>query len=167
MLVRTAAVLLAGALIAGTAVAGAQRPRADGGRHLLVVPHTPAGKSALERSDARAIARFESFTLVEAAGDDAERLRQAGADRRDDMREVRLGERDVDPARRRSLAAKGTPRRGRAQGLALVQFVGPVKPSWLERVHATGARVVHYAAQNGYVVHGDGRALDELAALVG
>jgi subtilisin-like proprotein convertase family protein len=167
LLVRFAAVLLAGALIAGAAVAGAQRPRADGGRHLLVVPHTPEGESALERSDARAIARYQSFTLVEAASDDAERLRRAGADRRDDMREVRLGERDVDPARRRSLAAKGTPRRGRAQGLALVQFVGPVKPSWLERLRATGVRVVHYAAQNGYVVHGGGQALDALAALVG
>jgi subtilisin-like proprotein convertase family protein len=167
LLVRIAAVLLAGALIAGVAVAGAERPRADGGRHLLVVPITPEGESALERSDARAIARYPAFTLVEAAGDDAEHLRQAGADRRDDMREVRLGERDVDPARRRSLAAKGIPRRGRARGLALVQFVGPVKPSWLERLRATGVRVVHYAAQNGYVVHGDGQALDELAALVG
>ena len=167
MLVRIAAVLLAGALIAGAAVAGAQRPRADGGRHLLVVPHTPEGQGALGRSDARAIARYESFTRVEAAGDDAERLRQAGADRRDDMREVRLGERNVDPARRRSLAAKGTPLRSRVDGLALVQFVGPVKPFWLERLRATGVRVVHYAAQNGYVVHGDGEALDELAALVG
>jgi subtilisin-like proprotein convertase family protein len=167
LLVRITAVLLAGALIASAAVAGAQRPRGDGGRHLLVVPHTPVGKSALERSDARSIARYQSFTLVEAAGEDAERLLDAGADRRDDMRAVRLGERDVDPARRRSLAAKGTPRRGRAQGLALVQFVGPVKPSWLERLRGTGVRVVHYAAQNGYVVHGDGPALDELAALVG
>jgi subtilisin-like proprotein convertase family protein len=167
LLVRIAVVLLGGALIAGGAVAGAQRPRADGGPQLLVVPHTPEGQSALERSDARAIARYQSFTLVDAAGHDAERLRQAGADRRDDMREVRLGARDVDPARRRSLAAKGTPRRGRAPGLALVQFVGPVKPSWLERLRGIGVRVVNYAAQNGYVVHGDGPALDELAALVG
>jgi subtilisin-like proprotein convertase family protein len=167
LLARIAAVLLAGALIAGAAVAGAERPRADGAPHLLVVPHTTEAESTLERNDARVIARYESFTLVEAAGDDAERLRQAGADRRDDMRDVRLGGREVDPAQRRSLAAKGTPRRGRAQGLALVQFVGPVKPAWLERVTATGVRVVHYAAQNGYVVHGAGQALDELAALVG
>jgi subtilisin-like proprotein convertase family protein len=167
LLVRIAAVLLAGALIAGAAVAAAQQPRGDDGRHLLVVPHTPEGEGVLERSAARVIARYRSFTLVEAAEEDTERLRQAGADRRDDMREVRLGERDVDPARRRSLAAKGTPRSGRVQGLALVQFVGPVKPSWLERMLGTGVRVVHYAAQNAYVVHGDGQALDELAGLVG
>ncbi|HEX6651402.1 MAG TPA: Ig-like domain-containing protein [Thermoleophilaceae bacterium] len=167
MLARIAVVLLAGGLIAGVAVAGAARPPADGARHLLVVPHTPEGESALERSDARTIAPYESFTLVEAAGDDAERLREAGADRRDDMREVRLGGREVDPAKRPSLASKGTPRHGRAQGLALVQFAGPVKPAWLERLRDTGVRVVHYAAQNGYVVHGTGQALDELAALVG
>jgi len=167
LLVRVAAVLLAGALIAGGAVAGAERPRADAARHLLVVPHTAEGKGALEQSDARVIARYQAFTVVEATGEDAERLFHAGADGRDDMRDVRLGERDVDPARRRSLAAKGTPRRGRAQGLALVQFVGPVKPAWLERLRGTGVRVVHYAAQNGYVVHGAGQALDELAALVG
>ena len=44
------------------------------GRHLLLVPDTPAGVLALARSDARVVARYRSYSLVEAAGDDAQRL---------------------------------------------------------------------------------------------
>lgn len=51
--------------------------------------------------------------------------------------------------------------------LHLVQFVGPIKAEWLERVEATGASLVHYIANNGYLVWADETArarLDALAA---
>ena len=130
------------------------------------MPATPAGTAALGRTDARTVARYESFSLVEAAGDDVERLRGAGADRRDDMRTVATAAGAIDPAvERASLAAKGAPDRERT--LALVQFVGPPKDAWLERLRATGARLVGYQAENAYVVHARGDAVDRLAALQG
>ena len=49
----------------------------------------------------------------------------------------------------------------------LVQFVGPIKDAWLERLRSTGARIVEYVAQNGYVVHASGAEVDRLAGLVG
>ncbi|MEA2454182.1 MAG: hypothetical protein QOI45_444, partial [Thermoleophilaceae bacterium] len=58
------------------------------GEHLLLVPQTADGVVALAGADARVVARYESFSLVEAEGEDYRRLRAAGADRRDDMREV-------------------------------------------------------------------------------
>jgi subtilisin-like proprotein convertase family protein/subtilisin family serine protease len=154
------------ALVGGTlADAQPQTPLAES-PHLLVVPDTPEGEAALARSDARVVARYGTFSLVEAAGSDEVRLRRAGADRRDDMRRVRTAAGDVDPATERpALAAKEGPERDEV--LALVQFVGPVKDAWLERVRATGARLVTYQAENSYVVHANGDEVDALAALAG
>ena len=81
------------------------------------------------------------------------------------MRQVLLAGGEVDPAARPSLADKDAPERGEA--LALVQFVGPVKGEWLAKLGATGATVLGYAAQNGYIVHADGDALDRVTELVG
>jgi hypothetical protein len=166
-----AARLLTPALVAGLAalcaVGAAAAPEpVDSEPHLLVVHHTSDGREALAASGARTVARYEAFTLVEAAGADAARLLAAGADLRDDMREVRLGARDVDPAReRRSLVAGAVA--GGGSGTALVQFVGPVKDPWLERVEATGVEPVTYMAQNAYLVHGSAAELAALARAAG
>ena len=158
--------MLLAALVAGGTLAGAQSSPADDRPHFLVVPNDPEGEAALARSDARVVARYGEFTLVEAAGGDDSRLRRAGADRRDDMREVSLPSAEFDPrSDRASLAAKSTPEPDEA--LAVVQFVGPVKDAWLARLEDTGARVVQYASQNAYVVHARGAEVDRLAGLVG
>jgi subtilisin-like proprotein convertase family protein len=130
-----------------------------------VVPDSARGDLALARADARVVARYEGFSLVEADGGDDQALRNAGAGRRDDMRVVALAGGEVDPSERSSLAAKDAVERGEA--LALVQFVGPVKAEWLARLRATGATVLGYAAQNSYIVHAAGDALDRVTELVG
>ncbi len=158
----------AGVLLAAFSVtlAPAQPAPPDTEPHLLLVPDTAEGTAALARTDARTVARYESFSLVEAAGNDVERLRRAGADRRDDMRTVETAAGAIDPTvDRASLAAKGAP--DRARTLALVQFVGPPKDAWLERLRATGARLVGYQPENAYVVHARGDAVDRLAAILG
>ncbi len=141
-------------------------PPAPPVEHLLLVPDTPDAVVALTNSDARVVARYQSFALVEAAGEDDRRLRAAGAQRRDDMREVTTAAGPVDPAADRgSLAGKQAPDRGEV--LALVQFVGPPKDAWVDRLRATGATIVTYQAENAYVVHASGAAVDRIAALVG
>jgi subtilisin-like proprotein convertase family protein len=159
------AVALSGALVLAVALSAAGEVH-DHDPHLLVVPDTPAAASALGGSSARVVARYESFTLVEASGDDMLRLVRAGADVRDDMRLVRLRGRRVDPARQRPrLGGRNTG--PRATGLALVQFVGPVKDAWLARVRESGVRLVGYSAQNSYVVHGRAAELERLGQLAG
>ena len=141
-------------------------PSAPPVEHLLLVPETPDAVVALTNSDARVVARYQSFALVEAAGDDDRRLRAAGAQLRDDMREVTTAAGPVDPAvDRGSLAGKQAPDRGEV--LALVQFVGPPKDAWVDRLRDTGATIVTYQAENAYVVHASGAAVDRIAALVG
>ncbi len=130
-----------------------------------MVPDSARAQLALERSYARVVARYGDFALVEAAGEDDGLLRGAGATRRDDMREVLLAGGQVDPAARPSLAGKEAPDRGEA--LVLVQFVGPIKAEWLAKLRGTGATVLGYAAQNSYIVHASGDALDRVTELVG
>jgi subtilisin-like proprotein convertase family protein len=158
--------LLLAALSSAVLADAEPRPAAAPAKHLLLVPDTSAGVVALAKADARVVASYESFSLVEAAGDDYTRLRAAGADRRDDMREVTTAAGAIDPAAdRASLAGKRA--HDRDEALALVQFVGPPKDAWLRRLRATGARVVTYQAENAYVVYARGHAVDRLAALVG
>jgi Subtilase family len=141
--------------------ANAQKGSRDGPPHLLSVPTTGAAAAVVAKTEARVIARYGAFTLVEAVGGDAERLRQAGADLRDDMREVKLGATEIDPVRERAPLATGEHAAG-TRGLAVVQFAGPIKDAWLARLRSTGVRVVTYMAENGYLVHG---SADQLAAV--
>lgn len=166
--IRSLAVAVAalGGLVAGASLAGAQSVAPDNSPHLVLVPDSARAVAALERTNARTVASYDAFKLVEARGDDEASLRAAGADRRDDMRDVSLPGGSFDPLRRRdSLAAKGAAEPDEV--LALVQFTGPVKDEWVERLRDSGARVVQYVPQNAYLVHASGEEVGRLAALVG
>ena len=153
-------------MIVAAPLVGAQSTPSDRSPHLLLVPDTAKATAALEKANARTVARYEAFTLVEARGEDEADLRSAGADRRDDMREVSLPGGELDPLRSRSsLAAKGAADPDEA--LAVVQFAGPVKDAWLDRLRDSGARIVQYVPQNAYVVHASGNEVERLAGLVG
>jgi len=154
-----------GGLIAVVPLVGAQSSTPDRSPHLLLVPDTPRAEAALDASNARTVASYDAFTLVEARGDDDADLRSAGADRRDDMRRVSLPGGSFDPLERESLASRGAPDLDEA--LAVIQFAGPVKDGWLERLSDSGARIVQYLPQNGYLVHGSGAEVERLAGLVG
>ncbi|MGJ8662633.1 MAG: S8 family serine peptidase [Marinicella sp.] len=41
---------------------------------------------------------------------------------------------------------------GVGSGLQIIQFVGPIKDSWLSQVESSGAQLIHYVANNGYLV---------------
>ncbi len=50
--------------------------------------------------------------------------------------------------------------------LQAIQFVGPIKDEWLQSVRATGATLVHYLANYGYLVWADEPARASLTELV-
>ncbi len=157
---RSVAVLTTCLVLAAVAVAFASAAPSgaeSAGATFLRVPRDPAGVQTLARTRARVVARYRGFTLVEAQGTDAERLRRAGATPRATPG-VRIHGRTVRPGPAgRALE--------RSAGLAVVQFAGPVKDAWLERLRATGARVVTYAAPDGYLVSFAASAADGLDAL--
>jgi len=57
---------------------------------------------------------------------------------------------------------------GTVQGAALhlVQFVGPIKPEWLDAIQASGARLVHYIPNNAYLVWAEETSRARLSAMV-
>ena len=171
--IRGGALLVVAAAL-GLAVAGGASPTASdrpAAGHLVVVPASEEGRAALAGSSATTVAAYDAFTLVEAAGADVAPLLAAGGELRDDMRMVRIGTKTSDPARRPSLIGKSRGALASAgqgsSGLAVVQYVGPLKDSWIAAVEATGVSVVSYMAQNGQLVSGDDDALGALADLAG
>ncbi|MFL5826852.1 MAG: S8 family serine peptidase [Thermoleophilaceae bacterium] len=161
---RFAAALAGAAVVVTTAVALGAAPSSNSPAQLLIVPSTPHARDVLAGTSARVIARYGAFTLVQAQGEDADSLKRAGAERRDDLQRVTLNGRSIDPSGRSSLAGKG--RVGRS-GLALVQFVGPVKDAWLDNVRGTGVKVVTYMPEDSYLVHGSASSLERLSDLLG
>lgn len=54
-----------------------------------------------------------------------------------------------------------------AEALVIIQFAGPLREAWLAAVEASGAQLVHYVPNNGYLVWADAaarRELDRMAA---
>ncbi len=51
------------------------------------------------------------------------------------------------------------------KNLHLIQFAGPIKDEWLDQVEKTGTELVHYIANNGYLVWTDDTGRQALQAL--
>jgi subtilisin-like proprotein convertase family protein len=153
-------------LLGATAGNSVGRSPGDAAHLYVVSADSPEQSQALADSSARVVARYEAFALVEASGEDATALSDAGADRRDDMRLLTVDGRSFDPASDRAALVSKASEPDEA-GLALVQFVGPIKDAWLDRLEKTGVRVVTYMAENGYLVQGSAGQLSDLGALVG
>ncbi|HKG21691.1 MAG TPA: hypothetical protein VKC34_07310, partial [Blastocatellia bacterium] len=51
--------------------------------------------------------------------------------------------------------------------LRIVQFAGPIKSAWLDRLRATGVEIIGYVPNNAYIVRGHGPALARAARLNG
>ena len=47
----------------------------------------------------------------------------------------------------------------------LVQFAGPVQPSWREELLKAGAQIVSYIPQNAYLVYGDAQAIGQIQSV--
>ena len=132
----------------------------DGGLHLVVVPRSTDAQAALADSAARRIAGYDAFTLVEATAADTDRLVAAGADVRDDMREVRIGERRAPI--RRSARPSLLDKTGAAPGGA--PATGGTRPRRRAVRRAAQGRVGRRGAQDrrrGRHLHGPERAARE------
>ncbi len=51
------------------------------------------------------------------------------------------------------------------EAISMVQFVGPVRQEWLEAIERSGARPIHYVANNGYLVWADASARAQLSQM--
>jgi hypothetical protein len=49
--------------------------------------------------------------------------------------------------------------------LRLIQFIGPIKRAWLDKLQASGFELIAYVPNNGYLVRGDGQVTSRLLSL--
>lgn len=160
-MVRAASLVIALLLSVASVASASTHAAVDAEQHYLLVPNRAPAKATLAHTHARIVAKYPAFTLVQASGADAQALQTAGADTRDDMRRVTVGDHTIDPATQRPRLVPGSG----SQGLAVVQFVGPIKDAWLERLRGTSVQIVTYMAQNAYLVHGTASQLAAVVAL--
>ncbi|HXT12047.1 MAG TPA: S8 family serine peptidase [Candidatus Angelobacter sp.] len=133
----------------------------------LAAPHKlrvedPVLARELVAQGARVIGEYGGFTALNA--DDA--LLAGGISNRvqveDDWNLIRLNARLMDTTTPEIKALRK--KRGAFAGkrLHLVQFAGPIKPSWLADLKRSGVQVVSYIPENTYLVYGDSAALARL-----
>ncbi len=158
--------LLASLAVTILVVGAGQSPGAVVTRILVVDRDGDEGR-ALRSESPRVLADYGSFVVAEAEGRAVDALVAAGADVRDDFASVALARGAQDPRARTQLDAARPTAGGAPRGLALVQFVGPIKGEWLAELEATGVKLVTYQAQNAQLVAGTATALKSVAALRG
>ena len=72
----------------------------------------------------------------------------------DDMNQLFIGENTID-IQQKALQQDEVNEAFTGESLYLIQFAGPIKDEWLKAVEATGTELVHYVANNGYLVWTD------------
>jgi len=137
---------------------------------LAAAPAADAAKVLVDRgapppAGAVPLVDYGAFALYDLAGAAPETL-PAGVTRLDER--LLFEAQALDPRRDSVLTLPGLDAPEAAgPGVQLVQFIGPIREEWLARVRATGARPIHYVANQGYLVWADAAArqgLDALAA---
>ncbi|HLG13789.1 MAG TPA: S8 family serine peptidase [Blastocatellia bacterium] len=132
--------------------------RSPGSRHKLIVPHGDSGleREVLSSVGGRELRRYESFTLVELTDDELAGLGPQLLERaliRDDLNLLLLKRGQIDTT---GSAATVSPElqaaRGLPRALHMVQFLGPPTSDAFAELKATGAQVVSYIPNNGYLL---------------
>jgi len=113
---------------------------------------------------------YGAFSLVELGDSDFAKLKAAQIEHRDQTNDYSLvlGESRFDPLLETPSVPAEWAALARAGGkdLRLIQFVGPTKQEWLDRLAADGTRIVQYIHPNTYVVYAESTILtNQRAAL--
>jgi hypothetical protein len=161
-------------VLAVFAAAGAPPVPVGPGAHKLIVnPKDSATIEALTRQGGRQLIDYGSFALWAVPVTAAQALSapaQTAVVERDDLNRVSLrGGLAIDTSAALTQAAprlNGLTARTAGAQFWVVQFVGPIKPEWLELLTGAGLRIVGYLPANAYVVWGDTAALGRLDSLV-
>lgn len=144
----------------------------QGGKAVVEVSHKVIASRDLIKADGKDIVLWHdygSFALYRITENGWLELPEAIRSRMqlfDDSNQLMLGSKGVDGRQQRMLQSN-TIAEAAGESLYLIQFVGPIKQEWLKAVQDTGAELVHYVANYGYLVWTDvssRRQLNDMAA---
>jgi subtilisin-like proprotein convertase family protein/subtilisin family serine protease len=121
------------------------------------------------------VERYQGFLLIEAPEEEVDALTKAfPVEDITDLYAIRVGEHAIDTSQPRLDARGKLHSHPYYRGMAklsptahhhLVQFIGPIKEEWLERVAEIGGELRAPAANFTYVVRSDEKTLRDIAAL--
>ena len=141
-------------------------------RKFVVYKGDPAALIAAEKIDAEYVIEYGDRRVLVVANDEAENLSAADLHAlasSDDLNRIYLRGRMIDTTRPVPpvAAAMAAPPPSDDPQLYLVQFSGPIKDDWLDKVRQVGdVRIVSYLPTNSYLVFADGDAARGLRNLV-
>lgn len=127
-------------------------------------PSAVRARAELKARQARSVAEYESFTVVELSAK-AARSAEFGdsVTIRPDFDVIFLNSVPVSTASPAAIALRDKIISG--GGLRLIQFVGPIRDEWLVELRKTGIRLVSYIPSNAYLVYGDESAQRQIQKL--
>ena len=140
--------------------------RSSTGQHKLRV-FDPQMAGELKRLGARQVADYGSFQVFDADETAVQAMRKSDAIRFSDEDNLILLNSAVLDTTKTELQQDRRKRVSLEDGesaLHLVQFAGPVRPSWYAALQATGVKIVNYIPNNAYLVYGDARQLAKVSS---
>ncbi|MFQ3582224.1 MAG: S8 family serine peptidase, partial [Chloracidobacterium sp.] len=130
---------------------------------LMVDAGAPATESL---RGAKVISEYEGFRVLEVSEQEAARLaNEPGVTQRNDFNSIYLNAVEINTTSAAAQALRSEQALVEGVGMRLVQFAGPVQPSWMRMLEATGVQVVTYVPSNAYLVYGNAKTLGALSAL--
>ncbi len=136
---------------------------AAAGRHKIQV-NDHALSQELATAGGRLIADYGGYQLYDAP-DSMTNLPADEAELRDDYNVILLNASRMDTTKSEVKALRKTVGGFAGRRLHLVQFAGPVQPTWRQSLLDAGAQIVSYIPQNTYLVYGDAASIARVQAM--
>lgn len=164
----------------GATIAAARSYRSPGALRKIIVPSDDAQAMLRARgAGASEVADYDSFKLFVIDQAALEEQAEASYNVRDDLNVLLLRSGAIDttaeevtgtffglggPGAQEQAERAAVSFKGKTGGseLRLVQFIGPVKRVWLDRLRASGLEIIAYVPSNGYLVRGSEAASQRL-----
>ncbi|HEX3800988.1 MAG TPA: S8 family serine peptidase [Verrucomicrobiae bacterium] len=119
----------------------------------------PAAAKQIEASGGHLLADYGSYKLYETPMLTSKLLSSRRAELRDRYNLILLNAGHLDTTSPQMKAARRSAGFFTGKHLHLVQFVGPVQPSWRNELLAAGVQIISYIPENTYLVYGDAASL--------
>jgi hypothetical protein len=127
----------------------------------------PALAKTIVARGGKLVADYGGFQIIQADDATLTNLNFSRMEAQDDFDVVELNAARLDTRTAEIRALRKPAGAFAGRRLHLVQFAGPVKPEWRAALEKTGARVVSYIPENGYLIYGDSVALGRMQTWAG
>ena len=112
-------------------------------------------------------ADYGGFQIIQADNEALTNLDASRIENEDEFDVIKLNAAQLDTRSAEIRALRKPVGAFAGKRLHLVQFIGPIKPEWRAALEKTGARIVSYIPENGYLIYGDAVALGRMQTWAG